>query len=419
MVRQLGPVAMLLLGLFLLMFAGGMNGLLLPLRGSAEGFSDLALGLLGAGWAIGYILGCISTPRIVARVGHIRTFGVLAATAAIAILSTLLIVHPGAWPILRAVSGFAFAGAAMIVESWLSERADPAARGRIFGVYTMVNLGGTTAGQIMLMTGDPGGYVFFVLGAMVYCLALLPTALSTTAAPTPLAEVTIRPGALWRNSPIAFVGVLLIGVANSTFGTLGAVYAGQIGLSIATIALLMSAAILAGALFQIPVGFASDRMDRRFVLIALATGAIAVDATFILLQPDDPTLVLTLAALFGCCIYGMYPILLAHASDHAADSSFMELSGGLLVLFGIGSIFGPMIAGVVMSAAGPSGLFLTTICAHAIIVLFALWRISLRAAVPEDEKGAFVPVSVVRVSTPESGALDPRGEDEAESSALP
>jgi MFS family permease len=125
MVRQLLPISALLLGSALLLFAGGMNGLILPVRGSAEGFSASALGLLGTGWAIGYVMGCLFVPRLVGTVGHIRTFGVMCAFAAVAILVQALVVHPAAWIPVRAISGFCFAGAAMIVESWLNERADP------------------------------------------------------------------------------------------------------------------------------------------------------------------------------------------------------------------------------------------------------------------------------------------------------
>ena len=209
MTRQLLPISALLLGSALLLFAGGLHGLLLPVRGGAEGFSALSLGLLGTGWAIGYVAGCVTMASVVARVGHIRAFCVMAALAAVSILGALLIVEAWAWIALRALSGFCFAGAAMIVESWLSERSEPQTRGRIFGVYTMVNLVASTAGQLVLPFGDPLGHAFFVVAAIGYCLALVPTALSNTATPAPLVSVRLDLGALWRNSPVAVVAVFL------------------------------------------------------------------------------------------------------------------------------------------------------------------------------------------------------------------
>jgi MFS family permease len=194
----------------------------------------------------------------------------MCAIAAIAVLMSLLLVTPWVWVPVRALSGFCFAAAAMVVESWLNERADAASRGRIFGIYTMVNLMATTAGQMVLTLGDASGFFFFVLAAMVYCLALLPTAISATTTPRPLTQVSLNLPALWKNSPIAVFAVLMVGISNASFGTLAAVYAARIGLPLTDIALFASIPILAGAIMQLPVGIASDRYDRRVVLLGIA-----------------------------------------------------------------------------------------------------------------------------------------------------
>jgi MFS family permease len=317
MLRQLLPVSALVLGSALLLFAGGMHGLILPVRGSIEGFSAGALGLLGTGWAIGYVAGCLISPRLVGAVGHIRTFGVMCALAAVSILLQALIVDAWAWIPIRAVSGFCFAGAAMIVESWLNDRAEPSTRGTIFGVYTMVNLVAATAGQMAISLGDASGFLFFAVAAIVYCLALVPTAMSTSASPAPLTSVRLDLGALWRNSPVAVVAVFLVGVSNAAFGTLAAVYADGVGLTLATIALFASIPVLAGAVAQIPIGFASDRMDRRKVLLGIAVAAWSADLAFLLLLPEGRTLNLVLVGIFGAAIFAMYPVIVAHANDHA------------------------------------------------------------------------------------------------------
>ena len=405
MTRQLLPIAALLLGSALLLFAGGINALLLPVRGSAEGFSATSLGLLGTGWAIGYVSGCILTPRLVGRVGHIRSFSVMCALAAVAVLLSLMMLHPAAWLPLRALSGFCFAGAAMIVESWLSERSEPAARGRVFGVYTMVNLAATTAGQMALTLGSTAGYTFFVLAAVVYCVALVPTAISSSAAPNPLVSVRLDLAGLWRNSPVAVAGIFLVGISNSAFGTLAAVYADRVGLVLTTIALFASIPILAGAAAQVPVGWLSDRMDRRRVLLGLTAVAIAADLAFILLAPDTRGLNLILAAMFGASVLAMYPVILAHANDHAPDGQFIQTSGGLLLVFGLGSIVGPLIAGIAMTRLGPTGLFMTSLGAHVVLVVFTLARMALRAPVRTADKTAFVVTLPARALTPETAAM--------------
>jgi MFS family permease len=417
LVRTIVPISALLLGSFFLLFAGGIHGLILPVRGTFEGFSAFELGLLGTGWAIGYVSGCFYTARLVARVGHIRAFSVMASLAAITILLQLLLIDPWAWISLRAISGFCFAGAAMIVESWLSERAEPNTRGRIFGIYTMVNLGASTGGQLLLTLGDTTGALFFVLGAIFYALAVLPTALTTSASPKPLVSVKIDVRRLWKNSPVAVFAVFMVGISNSAFGTLAAVYGGEIGLPVATIAFFSSVPILLGALTQIPVGILSDRYDRRIVLIGVAVVALAAGGAFIALAPQDATMNLALVAVFGGAIYAMYPVIIAHANDNAPDGNYIMISGGLLMIFGIGSIVGPLAAGAAMSAVGPTGLFMTSVVAHVLLILQAIYRINKRPSLPREEKTDFVPVPGVRTTTPETIVLGASEEEFARARA--
>src|SRR3954453_1376175 len=191
MVPQLVTVSALLLGSALLLMAGGLHGLLLPTGGVVAGFSTTELGLIGTGWSIGFMAGCLILPQLVRRIGHVRTFGAMTSVAAITILLNLLIVSPAFWIALRGVTGFCFAGTTMIVESWLNERVTSDIRGRFFSIYQLVNYGASTAGQLLLVIASATEYFPFVLGAILYCLALLPTALSTAAGPAPLKPARI------------------------------------------------------------------------------------------------------------------------------------------------------------------------------------------------------------------------------------
>ncbi|RVT82715.1 MFS transporter [Rhodobacteraceae bacterium CCMM004] len=407
MFRHVLPISALLLGSGFLLFAGGINSLILPVRGSAEGFSAVSLGLLGTGWAVGYVSGCILMPRLVGRVGHVRSFGVTAALAAISILLSLLLITPWAWIPLRGLAGFCFAGAAMIVESWLSDNAPAEQRGRIFGIYTMVNLFASTGGQMLLTLGDTAGFTFFVAAAIFYCLALVPTAISSSQSPAPLLSVSLDLKALWRNSPVAVFAVFMVGVSNAAFGTLAAVYADRVGLALTSIALFTAMPILAGALAQVPVGLLSDRMDRRKVLLGVAALALVADAAFLLLAPDGRVLNLALAAVFGAAVFSMYPVIVAHANDHAPPGSAIQVSGGLLLVFGVGSILGPLAAGAAMAAGGPSSLFAVTVAAHLAIVLFTLLRMRLRGGVAQADKVDFR-ATQGRTATPQTAVLAER-----------
>ena len=196
-----------------------------------------------------------------------------------------------------------------------------------------------------------------------------------------------------------------VGVSNGSFGTLAAVYADRVGLVLTSVALFASLPILAGAVSQIPIGMLSDRMDRRKVLIGVAAAALAVDAAFVLVMPDGRWGNLVLASAFGAAIYAMYPIIVAHANDHAADGNYIQVSGGLLMVFGLGSIAGPALAGVGMTLTGSQGLFFVTGLAHVAMIAFAVLRIRARAPVAGEVKVAFKPAPTARGSTPETAAL--------------
>jgi hypothetical protein len=113
----------------------------------------------------------------------------------------------------------------------------------------------------------------------------------------------------------------------------------------------------------------------------------------------------------------MYPVIIAHANDNAADGNYIMISGGLLMIFGIGSIVGPLAAGAAMSAIGPTGLFMTTVVAHVLLILQAIYRITRRPSVPREEKTDFVPVPGVRTTTPETIVLGASEEEFARARA--
>lgn len=405
MARHLLPIAALLLGSGFLFFAGGMNALLLPVRGAQEGFSPFALGLLGTGWAVGFVTGCLVVSSLVARVGHIRSFSVMAALASLAVLTSLLLLTPYAWVPLRALSGFCFAGAAMIVESWLNEQTDRSSRGKVFGTYQMVNLSATTAGQLVLTLGDTRGYLFFVIAAMVYAMALIPTAVSSSRAPKPLVATKLNLKELWVNSPVAVVSAVLLGVSNSSFGTLAAVFGTQLGMPISQLALFVAMPVMASALVQIPIGALSDKIDRRFVLIGMGVLAITADLLFIFSPEPTTVMLIGFALMFGMAIFTMWPLAIAHANDHAPPEGYVRTSGGLLLLFGLGSIVGPLVSGLTMEQVGPTGLFMVTLGAHIGVILYAAYRISQRAAVPRADKTHFVSSPSARNTTPQTSTL--------------
>lgn len=411
MTRNLLPVLSLLLGTAFLLAGNGLHGLLLPMRGSEEGFSPTSLGLLGTAWASGFVLGCIYSQRLVRRIGHVRAFSAFSALIAIIALLTGLLVDPVSWVLLRVITGFALAAAFMIIESWLNERATNETRGLIFSLYMTVTYVAIVAGQMSIALGDVTQTTFFMIAGILYCLALLPTAVSTATSPAPLKEVKLDLKLIYRNSPVSFVAMLMIGIANGAFGTLAPVFGANVGLATITIATMMSVTIFSGAVMQLPAGRMSDRMDRRYVLAGLGAIAGISGCLIVFLKPDNIGILFGLIALYGAMSYTLYPIIVAHANDFATSDQFVTVSSGLLLLYGVGTIVGPLIAGVTM-AYSPYLLFAVTAAAHLAVAVYAIARTRIRAAVPDEEKESFASTPSARAATPESINLDPRAATE-------
>jgi len=421
MTRNLLSVAALLFGTLFLFMGNGLQGILLPVRGNLEGYATTTLGLLGTSWAAGFVIGCLVAPKMVRRVGHVRAFSGFIAIIAIIALVSGIIIDPVWWVILRAVTGFSTAGTSMIIESWLNERANNESRGAIFSLYIGITLLGVVGGQMMIPLEDVRTPVLFMICGIFYCIAMLPTTLSTAFSPQPLKAVKLDLPALYRNSPVSCLGILLVGIANGAYGTLGAVFGAGAGLSDTSIAVMMSTTIFAGAVMQLPAGRLSDRIDRRYVLAAMSAIAALAGLLIFLLHPSSPAFLIGLVILYGAVANTLYPIAVAHANDFASSEDFVKVSGGLLLLYGIGTVIGPTIGGPVMSVVSPHALFLVTALAHLLITGYAILRSRIRAAIPASDRDAYttIPTATSPTLTPQSMSLADRSSNKSPESGDP
>ena len=326
---------------------------------------------------------------------------------------TGLIVEPVTWIALRALTGFSMAAVFMVIESWLNERSSNETRGMVFSLYMTITYVAIVAGQMTIATGDISTPTLFMVAGILYCMALLPTAISTAVSPSPLREVRLDLKGLYRNSPVACVSIFLVGVATGAFGTLAPVFGAQVGLSGATIASMMSLTIFAGALAQFPAGRLSDRIDRRYVLAGLAGVAGLAGAAIFLSGTGNMSVLFGLVAVYGAMSNTLYPIAVAHANDFARPEDFVKVSGGLLLLYGFGTVLGPTLGGLVMDLAGPHALFAVTMLAHLMISGHALVRASQRAAKPAEERDTFQTLPSLHTATQEGVSLDTRATQDA------
>jgi MFS family permease len=436
MPAALVSVSALLLGVAILLLGNGLIGILLPVRATFEDFATTLIGLIASGYSAGFVVGCLSVPHIVRRVGHIRTFAVMAAIAASAVQLMALLVEPLAWILLRAITGVAFAGLYMVIESWLNERASNTNRGQLFATYMVIQLGAITAGQMLLPAGDAAGFALFAVAAIAITLALVPVGLTSSSAPQPLGAVHLRLARLYRMSPVGVLGCFFVGLANGGFGGLGVVFAQGVGLGTTGVALFMSAALIGGTLFQVPFGRLSDRIDRRRVLmlaclLAVLAGAVlalAGESRGALAVPEwlagvaaRPAVLIGAVAVFGGCIYSMYSLCVAHTNDFVEREDFVETSSGLLLTWAVGAAIGPIAAGPLMERVGVGGLFFYAAVVHLLFIAFIWYRMSRRAPLPPEARPDFVQAGHTRTShvlaTMDPRAPEPAAEAQASSDA--
>jgi MFS family permease len=383
----------LFLGIALMMLGNGLQGSLLGIRASLEGFPTTVTGILMSGYFAGFLIGSVLAPRLVARVGHVRVFAALAALASSAILIHAVWIHPAAWTVIRVVTGFCYAGLYVVVESWLNDQATNQTRGQLLSLYMMVMLGAAAGGQWLLNVADPVGVHLFILVSVLVSLSSIPLVLST--GPTPAFQAPSRVGVrqLYRVSPTGVVGYFGTMLASGAYFGMGAVYGREIGLSVRDISLFMSLILLGGMVLQWPIGRLSDAWDRRQVL----TGVTFFAALFALLAGITAERSLlglfALTALFGGTSLPLYSLCIAHTNDHLTRDQMVQASGTLVLIGGVGAIFGPISAAIAMESVGPAGFFWWLAAVHAAIGLFALYRMTRRSALPRAEQGSCVAVA--------------------------
>jgi MFS family permease len=399
-IRSIWP---LLLAAALLLSANGMQSTVLALRGIAEGFAPTTIGLLLSTYFVGFILGCRYAPRFIRAVGHIRAFTAFASIASGSALAHAIIVEPASWLVLRVITGFCFAALQMILESWLNESATNQTRGRILSIYRITDFTTVTAAQALITFFDPMSFRIFAITSIALSIALVPVALTRVEAPAIPASAKLDLKRLWSLSPVAAAAAFCVGLSASAFWSMGPSFVTDYGYEPSTAGYFIGAIILGGAIAQWPIGWLSDRVDRRKILILSSSGA-AVMALILPTTAAMSEIMLLVGALgFGMFALTNFGLAVAHANDHADPGSSVSVNGSLLMLYGLAAIGGPIIVPQVMSNFGTASLFYWVTLVYCLLVLFTTYRLSQRGAPVQRDK--YVPIPR---TSPAVFELDPR-----------
>ncbi len=382
----------LFLSIFFVQMGSGSLGPLDALSGAVLGFSTAEIGLLGSAHFLGFFLGCYVAPRLIGDIGHARTFAAAAAIGAIAALLHPVIVGPAYWALLRVLTGLAIAAAYTVVESWLHAKTDNKSRGRVYGMFRVVDLVGGIGAQGLIAILEPGSYVAYNIVAMFCCICLLPLALTQRAAPDIPAAPRLRPLKVALLSPAAVAGIIVAGVTSAGFRMVGPVYGVENDLSQGQIAIFLAVGMLGGVLAQYPVGWIADKGGRRPVLLGISIVAAASCLGIAYgVAPGNATAIYIAAFVFGTTAFPIYSVSAAYANDNAEPDFVVELNAALIFFYSVGAIISPTISAWLIALAGANAMFLFMAAVHLLLVAFTLYRMTRRAGAGAREPYRYLP----------------------------
>lgn len=370
-------------GLALLMVGNGLLSSLLGIRADIETFNTVVIGVVMAMYYVGFLVGSLVIPRWLASVGHIRVFTGLAALASATALTYSLLAVPIAWGGLRLVSGLCMSGLYVTIESWLNQRAVNETRGRLLAVYMLVVSLGLGAGQMLLSVGEPADFTLFVLVGIAISLAVVPVALIRLPAPSEVIPVKLSLRSLVRTAPLGAFAVVVAGAAGSSVIALGAVYGTQTGMDPARVGVFMAAALIGGAAAQYPLGALSDLVPRRRVILGVALAATGVALLGTTVDGDAVSL-LFIATAYGALVFPMYSLAVSHVNDVLPEHQLVAAAAGLVFVYGVGSVVGPIAVAALMAAWGPVGYFWGLAAFFMPLAFYALVRIISKARPMQD-----------------------------------
>ena len=415
MIQFLSGAWALLLGMGLLTLGNGVQSTLLGIRGQIEGFSTFEMSLIMSAYFLGFLGGSRMAPEMIRRVGHVRVFAALASFISAVIIIYPTFADPTVWFICRVIIGFCFSGVYVTAESWLNNAATNETRGQALSLYVIVQMIGVIAAQAILVTADPSGFVLFVIPSVLVSISFAPILLSIS--PTPAFDAT-KPMSLRElvnTSPLGTAGMFLLGgVFAAQFG-MSAVYGAKIGLSVVEISIFVASFYVGAAIIQYPLGWLSDRMDRR-VLIMVAGLIGGIGAVLGILFGQNFTMLLVAATLIGGFANPLYSLLIAHTNDFLEHEDMAAASGGMVFINGLGAIAGPILTGWMMSSFGSSGYFLFLAILMLAIAAYASYRMTRRPAVAVEDTSTYAYVtptsSPVAVEVAQEFAIETALEEE-------
>ena len=381
----------LLFGMFLLMLGNGLQGTLLGVRGSIEGMSPQTMSWVMTGYFVGFLFGSQLTPNMIRRVGHVRVFAALGSLVSACLILYAAWTNPYFWFLLRIIVGFCFSGIYVVAESWLNDSSSNETRGQTLSAYLIVQMMGIVLAQAVLNFADPSGYMLFIIISVVVSLSFAPILLSVSPAPQFQTSKRMTLSQLWSISPLGVVGQFFLGAIFAALFGMASVYGTERGLTVKDISLFVAAIYFGGMILQYPIGWVSDRMDRRVLIFIVCS--IGTFFSFAANLFDSFIWLLIVAFIIGGVSNPLYSLYIAYTNDYLEHDDMASASGGLIFLTGIGAIFGPSIVGWLLDAYGAASYFWFIGTVMAIMGSYALYRMTQTSSTAVEDTSTYAPVT--------------------------
>ncbi len=339
---------------FLVQAGSGLQTDLISLRADSV-FASITIGLMMAAYYVGYSIAPLAGRAVIGRIGHVNAVVASMVVAALVIVVHPLVVTAPSWTAFRAISGFALSLSYVSVESWINDRVGNVLRGRIFSIYMFAQMAGMTVAQGIIGFGDARHIGLYLVAAGLFMTAAVPIVLARRAAPSGAPPEPLGVLKLFHVSPLGAGATVLAGLSWAIMSTFGPVYASRIGLRLSGVGLFMGLAMAAGGIMQVPLGWLSDVAGRRRVIGLMFVAGFA--ASLFGLTAHGHAMTFLAVALTGACVFPIYAVSAATLNDGISKQTRVAAAAGLVLLFGIGSFFGPLLCGWAMTAIGLSGFF--------------------------------------------------------------
>jgi len=278
-------------------------------------------------------------------------------------------------------------------------------RGRILSLYMMCHLTSQAVSQQVLAAIDISTYVPYILSSMFLALGLIPVGMSTKRIMLPETSEEMSFSKLFSRSPFGVVGCLISGLILSTIFSFFPLFSLSRGISSEN---LMTITLGGGVVLQGPIGKLSDYFDRRVTQIVLVLLALLLSLMGFSFSLFSNEVVMVACFFIGGLAFALYPVSVSQVCDRIDHSQITAATALLLIVFGLGSVLGPVTSSAIISAGGIHMIFGYFTALLSVLAFVGFYAIFKRPTVPLDEQTDFQSIPNV---TPVAYEMDPRGEE--------